>query len=52
MPKVCSIAMLVTAILVWLLSASNPAHRSVNAQSFAAQMAVLKDRRVLRYAQY
>ncbi|MDR5808633.1 nitrate/nitrite transporter [Caballeronia sp. LZ019] len=51
-PKVYSIAMFVTAILFWLLSASNPAHRSANAQRFAAQMAVLKDRRVLRYAQF
>jgi NNP family nitrate/nitrite transporter-like MFS transporter len=51
-PKVYSIAMLVTALAFWLVSASNPAHRSEGAPGFAAQMAVLKDRRVLRYAQY
>ncbi|SAK52209.1 nitrite extrusion protein [Caballeronia fortuita] len=51
-PKVYSIAMLVTALVFWFVSASNPAHRSARTQSFTAQMAVLKDRRVLRYAQY
>jgi NNP family nitrate/nitrite transporter-like MFS transporter len=51
-PKVYSIAMLVTALAFWLVSASNPAHRSEGAPGFAAQMAVLKDRRLLRYAQY
>ncbi|BAO92404.1 MFS transporter [Caballeronia cordobensis] len=51
-PKVYSVAMLVTALLFWLFSASDPAHRSAGTQRFGAQMAVLKDRRVLRYAQY
>ncbi|WP_250503397.1 MULTISPECIES: nitrate/nitrite transporter [unclassified Caballeronia] len=51
-PKVYSVAMLFTAIVFWFVSASNPAHRSASTQSFAAQMTVLKDRRVLRYAQY
>jgi NNP family nitrate/nitrite transporter-like MFS transporter len=51
-PKVYSIAMLVTALIFWFASTSNPAHRSAGAPGLAAQMAVLKDRRVLRYAQY
>ncbi|WP_244850741.1 nitrate/nitrite transporter [Caballeronia sp. SL2Y3] len=51
-PKVYSVAMLVTALVFWLLSATNPAHRSASAQSFVAQLSVLKDRRVMRYAQY
>lgn len=51
-PKVYSVAMLVTALVFWLVSASNPAHRSASTQSFVAQLAVLKDRRVLRYAQF
>ncbi|SAL59946.1 nitrite extrusion protein [Caballeronia arvi] len=51
-PKVYSVAMLVTALLFWVFSASDPAHLSAGTQSFGAQMAVLKDRRVLRYAQY
>ncbi|MDR5745700.1 NarK/NasA family nitrate transporter [Caballeronia sp. LZ029] len=51
-PKVYSIAMLVTALIFWFVSTSNPAHRSAGAPGLAAQMAVLKDRRVLRYAQY
>lgn len=51
-PKVYSIAMLVTALIFWFVSTSNPAHRSAGAPGLAAQMAVLKDRRVLHYAQY
>ncbi|VXA99146.1 Major facilitator transporter [Burkholderia sp. 8Y] len=51
-PKVYSVAMLVTALVFCLLSATNPAHRSANAQGFVAQLGVLKDRRVMRYAQY
>jgi len=51
-PKVYSIAMLVTALIFWFVSTSNPAHRSAGAPGLAAQMVVLKDRRVLRYAQY
>ncbi|MBC8641488.1 NarK/NasA family nitrate transporter [Caballeronia sp. EK] len=51
-PKVYSIAMLVTALLFWFASTSNPAHRSAGAPGLAAQMAVMNDRRMLRYAQY
>ena len=51
-PKVYSIAMLVTALIFWFVSTANPAHRSAGAPGLAAQKAVLKDRRVLRYAQY
>jgi NNP family nitrate/nitrite transporter-like MFS transporter len=51
-PKVYAIAMLVTAILFWMTSATNPAHRIANPPSFASQLAVMKDRRAWRYSQY
>lgn len=51
-PKVYSVAMLVTALLFWVFSASNPAHRVTTSTSVASQMRVLADPRVLRYSQY
>lgn len=51
-PKVYSVAMLVTAIVFWLFSRSNPAHRVTSGTSFRAQMAVMRDPRVWRYSQY
>ncbi len=51
-PKVYSVAMLVTAVLFWLFSRSNPAHRSTSATSWRAQMQMLRDPRVWRYSQY
>ncbi len=51
-PKVYAIAMLVTAILFWMTSATNPAHRIANPPSFASQLRVMKDRRAWRYSQY
>ncbi|HKT96696.1 MAG TPA: nitrate/nitrite transporter [Paraburkholderia sp.] len=51
-PKIYSVAMLVTALLFWVFSASNPAHRVTNSTSVASQMRVLADPRVLRYSQY
>ncbi|WP_375542166.1 nitrate/nitrite transporter [Paraburkholderia sp. CNPSo 3274] len=51
-PKVYAVAMLVTALLFWMFSASNPAHRAPGTASVATQMRLLADPRVLRYAQY
>ncbi|WP_130618413.1 MFS transporter [Dyella amyloliquefaciens] len=51
-PKVYSVAMLVTAIVFWLASATNPSHLSGKTASFREQLAVMKDPRVWRYSQY
>lgn len=51
-PKVYAVAMLATALLFWIFSASNPAHRVPGKESVGDQMRVLADPRVLRYAQY
>jgi len=51
-PKVYSVAMLVTALVFWIFSASNPSHRVAGSTSVSTQMKVLSDPRVLRYAQY
>jgi MFS transporter, NNP family, nitrate/nitrite transporter len=51
-PKVYSVAMLVTALLFWGFSASDPAHRMAGSASVAGQLRVLADPRVLRYSQY
>ncbi|MEX3981298.1 nitrate/nitrite transporter [Paraburkholderia sp. EG287A] len=51
-PKVYAVAMLATALLFWMFSASNPAHRVPGKESVADQLRVLADPRVLRYAQY
>jgi len=51
-PKVYAIAMLVTAIIFWMTSATNPAHRVANAPSSASQSSVIKDPRAWRYSQY
>lgn len=51
-PKVYSVAMLVTAVLFWVFSRSDPSHRSASATSWRAQMAMLRDPRVWRYSQY
>ncbi|MEM5325708.1 nitrate/nitrite transporter [Paraburkholderia sp. JHI2823] len=51
-PKIYAVAMLVTALLFWLFSATDPAHRVGDSASVAGQMRVLADPRVLRYAQY
>ena len=51
-PQVYSVAMLVTALLFWVFSASNPAHVTSSSATFKQQMAMLKDPRVWRYCQY
>jgi len=51
-PKVYAVAMLVTAVLFWFLSASNPAHLVKQSGSFGEQLRMLRDPRVWRYCQY
>ena len=51
-PKVYSIALLITAVIFWLLTSSDPAHKSSQSTSLKSQLALLKDPRVLRYCQY
>lgn len=51
-PQVYSVAMLVTAVLFWMFSATNPAHVSPAGATLKQQFAMLKDPRVWRYCQY
>ncbi len=51
-PQVYSIAMLVTAILFWIFSATDPAHNVSNTVGLKEQLKMLKDPRVWRYCQY
>lgn len=51
-PQTYAIAMLVTAIIFWLGSASDPAHIVNKTITFRAQLAVLKDPRVWKYCQF
>jgi NNP family nitrate/nitrite transporter-like MFS transporter len=52
LPKVYAVAMLVTAILFWLFSATDKSHTVPSNVSFMDQLKVLKDPRVWRYCQY
>jgi NNP family nitrate/nitrite transporter-like MFS transporter len=52
LPKVYAVGMVVTALLFWFGSYSDPAHKSASGESFVQQMRVLKDPRVWRYCQY
>lgn len=52
LPTVYAVAMLVTAIMFWLCSATDPTHQSGASVPFSEQMKVLKDPRVWRYCQY
>ncbi len=51
-PQVYSVVMLVTALVFWMFSASDPAHKTSGAVSFSDQVKMLKDPRVWRYCQY
>lgn len=51
-PKVYSIVLLITAIIFWLLTSTDPAHKSSQSTSLKSQLVLLKDPRVLRYCQY
>src|SRR3546814_19098268 len=51
-PKVYAVALLITAVLFWLFSATNPAHNVRTGASLSAQFAMFTDPRVRRYCQY
>src|SRR5690606_5366189 len=51
-PQVYSVMMLVTALLFWQFSASDPAHKVPASVGLAEQLKMLKDPRVWRYCQY
>jgi NNP family nitrate/nitrite transporter-like MFS transporter len=52
LPTVYAVALLVTAIVFWLCSATDPTHQSGASVPFSEQMKVLNDPRVWRYCQY
>ena len=51
-PQVYSVAMLVTALLFWMFSATDPKHNVPGSVSMADQLKTLRDPRVWRYCQY
>lgn len=51
-PQVYAILMLVTAILFWLFTFSDPGHKVAKTVTIREQLAVLKDPNVWRYSQY
>nr|WP_307731317.1 MFS transporter [Massilia agilis] len=51
-PRVFAIALFATAVIFWLFSYTDPSHVGTGGSSFAQQLKVLKDPRVLRYCQY
>ena len=51
-PRVYAVALIVTAVLFWLLSAPDPGAGRATTASAARQLAVLKDPRVWKYCQY
>ncbi len=51
-PQVYSVAMLVTALLFWMFSATDPKHNVPGSVSLADQLKMLRDPRVWRYCQY
>ena len=51
-PRVYAIAMAVTAVLFWIFTHSDPAHRVDATVTWRQQLAVLKDPRVWKYCQY
>lgn len=51
-PNIYAVIMLITAILFWFFTYSNPAHRSAHKVSLREQVQVLNDPRVWKYCQY
>ena len=51
-PQVYAVAMLVTLVLFWFFSHSDPAHLVPSTVRLADQLRMLKDPRVLKYCQY
>lgn len=52
LPKVYSVAMLITAVLFWLFSYTDDTHQASANVSLVDQLKMLKDPRVWRYCQY
>lgn len=52
LPKVYAVMMLATALLFWVFSASDPAHKVKSNASFSEQLKLLKDPHIWRYCQY
>jgi MFS transporter, NNP family, nitrate/nitrite transporter len=51
-PQTYAIVMLVTVVLFWLFSYSDPSHLVSNQTKFVDQLRALRDPRVLKYCQY
>jgi MFS transporter, NNP family, nitrate/nitrite transporter len=51
-PQVYAVLMLVTAILFWFFTFSDPGHKVANTITMREQLAVLKDPKVWKYSQY
>lgn len=51
-PKVYAVLMLVTAILFWVFTYSDPTHKVGKSVTMREQLAALKDPKVWRYSQY
>ncbi len=51
-PKVYAVLMLITALLFWFFTFSDPAHKVGKAVTVGEQLATLKDPKVWRYSQY
>ncbi|MBI5862697.1 MAG: NarK/NasA family nitrate transporter [Rhodocyclales bacterium] len=51
-PQVYAVLMLVTAVLFWFFSFSDPAHKVASTITMREQLAVLKDPKVWKYSQY
>jgi NNP family nitrate/nitrite transporter-like MFS transporter len=51
-PQVYAVILLVTTVLFWMFTYSDPSHRVSSEVRFADQLKMLKDPRVLKYCQY
>ncbi len=51
-PKVYSVSMLITALLFWFFSRTNPTHNISTNATFSQQLLMLRNPRVWRYCQY
>jgi NNP family nitrate/nitrite transporter-like MFS transporter len=51
-PRVYAVALLVTAILFWITTYTDPAHRVATTITLREQLAALKDPKVWKYSQY
>ena len=51
-PKVYAVSLLITAVVFWFMTSTNPSHKAPQSVDMKAQLALLKDPRVLKYCQY